>query len=59
MDKPFVSISCPFVDELFVDQLFRAISLKKVRCTASDFYDFSLICDIFLLNNRPKLAENV
>ena len=34
-------------------------SLEKSRHEASVLQEKCRICDIFLLNNRPKLAENV
>ena len=47
----WINLSCPIRDlswtNFFVDKPFRAFSLKKVPCTASVFYDFSPICDIF------------
>ena len=54
----FVSDSCDFVDKAFRVG-FVTFRGRSIHGNASVLQEKCRICDIFLLNNRPKLAENV
>jgi hypothetical protein len=58
VDKPFRAGLVSFCGQDFSCRI-GCFSLEKSRHEASILQEKCRICDIFLLNNRPKLAENV